>query len=151
MCSLCASCESSVPRTQASGKGQETGYFPFGSTSGVVPRRIRAYRIVPDTMPTDPDNSTEKPSWDGTQLALATFLEKLERWLYKKNPDYRSFLEEGYIINRRDVVVPTEFHAVAFRDGRVAKGSFLEPVSEQIFVDYELLPGWVETWFHRES
>ena len=95
-------------------------------------------------MPTDPDNSTEKPSWDGTQLALATFLEKLERWLYKKNPDSRSFLEEGYIINRRDVVVPTEFHAVAFRDGRVAKGSFLEPVSEQIFVDYELLPGWDE-------
>ena len=48
-------------------------------------------------MPTDSDNSDkpEKPSWDGTQLALATFLEKLERWLYKKNPDmcFVSFLD----------------------------------------------------------
>ena len=92
-------------------------------------------------MPTDPDNSTEKPSWDGTQLALATFLEKLERWLYKKNPDYRSFLEEGYIINRRDVV-PTEFHAGLPR-WPSCKG-VPRAASEQIFVDYELLPGWVE-------
>ena len=49
---------------------------------------------------TDTEN-TEKPAWDSSQLGLPPFLERLERYIYGKDQDYRSLICEGYVMQRK--------------------------------------------------
>jgi hypothetical protein len=63
------------------------------------------------------DNSPKRPSWDGSQLTMAAWLEALEQWLFKKDDDYLTLTFYGYVTSKLITVAPTEFHAIALRDG----------------------------------
>ena len=63
----------------------------------------------------DSENSPTRPSWDGSQLAMASWLESLEQWLFKKDDDYLTLTFYGYVTSKLVTVFPTEIHAVARR------------------------------------
>ena len=48
---------------------------------------------------------------------MAAWLEALEQWLFKKDDDYLTLTFYGYVTSKLITVAPTEFHAIALRDG----------------------------------
>ena len=71
------------------------------------------------------DSSSEKhgPMWDHDDLSMATWVEDRLRWCVKKDPNYASLASEGFILDRSRVVVPTQFHGVALREGWLVEAS----------------------------
>ena len=68
------------------------------------------------------DQSSEKhgPIWDHDELSMASWLEDRLRWAVKKEPNYASLACEGYILDRSKLLVPTNFHGIAIREGSPA-------------------------------
>ena len=94
------------------------------------------------------ENSPKSPTWDGAQLTMASWLEALEQWLFKKDDDYLTLILYGYVTVKFITVVPTEIHAVALREGLLKDCSFDDPMSPDIFVHQAIPAGygaWVDT------
>ena len=59
---------------------------------------------------------TEKPSWDSSQLTMATWLDNLKTYIFDVDDDFGTLVSHGFVLARTKVVVPTELHGIAFRE-----------------------------------
>ena len=92
-------------------------------------------------MPSHAEEHQERPSWDSSQFGIHRWLSALETWLATKNADYVSLWTSGSTMSRYTTVVASEFSGVLLRDGILTKGTFKQPTSLDIFIDFELAPG----------
>ena len=69
------------------------------------------------------------------------WLEDLRPYLYKKDDDYSTLVERGYVMHRTTKVLPTEFHGCALRDGLVGDFDWENPIPIDIYIDYEIPSG----------
>ena len=65
----------------------------------------------------------------------------LEPWLSIKSADYVSLWTSGSTMSRYTTVVASEFAGVMLRDGTFPLGTFKNPATLDIFIDFELAPG----------
>ena len=89
----------------------------------------------------DQGSQPDKPTWDSTQLLLSSFLDRLHPYLFRKDPDYRSLICEGYVLSRHKIktIYPTEYFGCMHRDGYVVKGSFFDPLpADDLYNDLPL-------------
>ena len=92
------------------------------------------------------DSSSEKhgPMWDHDDLSMATWVEDRLRWCVKKDPNYASLASEGFILDRSRVVVPTQFHGVALREGWLVEASVEDPLPPSFIYNDQPIPGGVD-------
>ena len=92
------------------------------------------------------DSISEKhgPMWDHDDLSMATWVEDRLRWCVKKDPNYASLASEGFILDRSRVVVPTQFHGVALREGWLVEASVEDPLPPSFIYNDQPIPGGVD-------
>ena len=92
------------------------------------------------------DSISEKhgPMWDHDDLSMATWIEDRLRWCVKKDPNYASLASEGFILDRSRVVVPTQFHGVALREGWLVEASVEDPLPPSFIYNDQPIPGGVD-------
>ena len=62
----------------------------------------------------------------------------------KKDPNYASLASEGFILDRSRVVVPTQFHGVALREGWLVEASVEDPLPPSFIYNDQPIPGGVD-------
>ena len=85
--------------------------------------------------------TVKKPTWNTSTNTFATFLNKLRKWLAKKNNNYKTLVEYGYVVNRNMTCFMTDNHIDRYQHGTIPKGTFADPCRiDRTTVDLNGLP-----------
>ena len=76
--------------------------------------------------------------WANNAIFMRGWLRALEPWLESQDDDYASWWTHGYIMNKNQLVAPTEYHTVMLRDKRVKAFTFEKPIPATVFDDRRL-------------
>ena len=93
-----------------------------------MPQSRRSTRAAGEFLDT-PDNSDilVKPSWDTSDNSLPEFLEALYKYLPKKDPRYRNWVEFRYVVSGRYTNTVSFNHIDRLINHSIVKGTFAAP------------------------
>jgi hypothetical protein len=93
-----------------------------------VPQSRRSTRATGEFLDT-PDSSDilVKPSWDTSDNNLPAFLEALYKYLPKKDPRYRNWVEYRYVVSGRYTNTVSFNHIDRLINHSIVKGTFAAP------------------------
>ena len=76
---------------------------------------------------TDSATTLDTPSWNSSDNTFPHYAIALVRWLPLVDVRYKTLVEWGYIIERREIVCVSENHIDNLRYNLIVKGSFTAP------------------------
>ena len=73
------------------------------------------------------DTDERQPKWNTSVNTFVSFLLKLRKWIAKKNNNYRTVVEYGYVVSRNFTCFMNDNHLDRYKAGLITKGTFAEP------------------------